>query len=121
LYYFELEDGLIAEFLRRTPPDVIFDVISFQRENRKPSVVDAWQEMTSNRSGKYVEIATDADLSKITAATEELLSEVLTDNTIAVECDRDFIIEPYSSTTIVSAVRPNVESSVQLVDPNGNI
>lgn len=121
LYFFELEDGLVSELINTVGSNVRFNVVSFNRSesSRFPEVAGAWSEVATARSGQYVELDIDDGISEVTRVTEDVLDEVLTDNSESAGCDEDVIIEPYSSTTIVSAVRPNVESNLEIIQPNG--
>jgi hypothetical protein len=117
--------GLVRDVIRQLANTTQINVILFGTEDVFGGMNNAYTEITNSSGGTYVppaEIANnrlsdiDAEMSSIV---EAVLGSLSTETINA--CRVQFFIEPYrGSTTIISSVRPSLNSNVEIVDPNSN-
>lgn len=119
VYYFDLDNGLVAAIAEEVPNDTRVSVISFTNDTPVEAVSQAWTEIAESRTGEYVELSVGDGYSQVTDATTSILRDVLKTTGTNITCNEVVTIDPYSSTTIVSAIRPNVGTNVIIIQPNG--
>lgn len=116
--------GLSGELNRAfpaVPNGTTINVLLFaDRSQIFPVVDEAWELITRPRDGRYIPPERISSLPKITAELEQMLDPLLGVSTTPVVCDEPFYLEPYaSSTTIISAIRPDSNLRVTILDPDG--
>ena len=125
---FPSQRGLISDVNRTLGRDVQINILLFGKQDGLDAfggIGEAFDTIAQFSGGQYFRPNIDIDasrLSDIDAVMAEIVRPVLNLGTQVNACRLKFYLEPYrSSTTIISSVRPNNDSELQIITPNGVI
>ena len=98
---FDTELGLNQAMQETMPFNVRFDVLLFNSGSVRPQTIDGWQQLTTQYGGTLVKPDDIANTSLITARLSGLVNDLLFIEAQEVVCNSSFIVQPYTSSTLI--------------------
>ncbi|MDW8299973.1 MAG: vWA domain-containing protein [Anaerolineae bacterium] len=118
--------GLVAQIERDFPSRLYklsvlyFDDLRAQAGLARNFANQAWQRLTSARSGKYIPPEALNTRENIVRELSNIMNDLLNVRVLEVRCDEPIYIEPYTSATaLFTAIGPQRFLNVRILGPNG--